>query len=276
MALERAGEGGHVALAITENDRVLEVLLAADQAAEGVALFFRLAGHTHQALLDGFGGRVLTGDFDLDRVAQEAVGEALDFRRHGGRKEQRLAPRRQQPADALDIGDEPHVEHAVGFIDHEDIDAGEQDPATLELIEHAAGRGDQHVGATIEHLVLVLEADAADQQSHAELVVLAVFLKILVHLRREFARRFEDQRARHAGTGPAAFEQREHGKGEGGGLAGARLGDAEHVATCECVGNSLFLDGRGLGVAGCGNRIDHLGAEAQPGKVICQISGPLK
>ena len=40
--------------------------------------------------------------------------------------------------------------------------------------------------------------------------------------------------------------------------------------------DSLRLDIGGLGVAGCGNRIDHLGAEAQPGKVICQISGPLK
>ena len=32
----------------------------------------------------------------------------------------------------------------------------------------------------------------------------------------------------------------------------------------------------GLVVARRGNRIDHLGAEAESGEVICQISGPLK
>ena len=28
--------------------------------------------------------------------------------------------------DALDIGDEAHVEHAVGFVDDQELDAGQQ------------------------------------------------------------------------------------------------------------------------------------------------------
>jgi hypothetical protein len=117
---------------------------------------------------------------------------------------------------------------------------------------------------------------SADQQRNVELVVLAVLLEILVHLRRELARRFEDQRARHAGAGAATFEQREHGQHERRGLAGAGLCDADNVPLLQDMRDSLRLDIGGLGVAGCGYRIDHLGAEAQPGKVICQISGPLK
>ena len=57
---------------------------------------------------------------------------------------------RQQPADPLDVGNEPHVEHAVGLVDDEDLDAGQQDAAALELVEHAAGRRDQHIDAAVE------------------------------------------------------------------------------------------------------------------------------
>ena len=83
---------------------------------------------------------------------QELVGEALDFGRHGRGEEQRLAARRQQLADALDVGDEAHVEHAVGLVDDEDLDAGQQQLAALEMIEQPAGRGDQHVDAAVELL----------------------------------------------------------------------------------------------------------------------------
>ena len=38
----------------------------------------------------------------------------------------------------FDVGDETHVEHAVGFVDHEQLGAGEQKPSTLEMIEQAA------------------------------------------------------------------------------------------------------------------------------------------
>ena len=49
--------------------------------------------------------------------------------------------------DALDVRNEAHVEHAVGFVDDHHLDAGEQQLAALEVIEQAAGRGDQHVDA---------------------------------------------------------------------------------------------------------------------------------
>ena len=107
------------------------------------------------------------GDFDADGAWQELVGEALDLRRHGRREEQRLAGEGHQLDDALDVGDEAHVEHAVGFVDHQDLDAGEHQLAALEVIEQAAGRGDQHIDAAVELSVLVVERDAADQQRHA-------------------------------------------------------------------------------------------------------------
>ena len=153
-------------------------------------------------------------DLDADRVGQERVGEALDLRRHGRREEQRLAGEGQQLADALDVGDEAHVEHAVGLVDDEDLDAGQQELAALEMIEQAAGRGDQHVDAAVELLVLVVEGDAADEQRDGQLVVAAVAVEVLLDLRGEFARRLEDERARHARAGAALLEQGQHRQDE--------------------------------------------------------------
>ena len=87
------------------------------------------------------------GDLDPDRIVQEGVGEALDLRRHGRREEQRLAGERNKLHDPLDVGDEAHVEHAVGLVDDQDLDAGQQQLAALEMVEQAAGGGDQHVDA---------------------------------------------------------------------------------------------------------------------------------
>ncbi len=49
-------------------------------------------------------------------------------------------------------GNEAHVEHAVGFVDDEDFDAGEQQLAALEMVEQPAGRCDQNVDAALQLL----------------------------------------------------------------------------------------------------------------------------
>ena len=118
------------------------------------------------------------------------------------------------------------------------------------MVEQAAGRCDQHVDAARQLGVLVAERDAADQERDVELLVGAVFVELLLDLGGEFARRLEDQRAGHSRPGAALFEHGEHRQDEGGGLAGAGLGDAENVAAGEDVGDRLFLDGGGGGVTG--------------------------
>ena len=143
---------------------------------------------------------------------QERVDEAGDFGRHRRREEQGLAGERHQFADALDVGDEAHVEHAVGFVDDEDFDAGQQQFAALDEVEQAAGRGDQHIGAARDFGFLIAERNAADQQREIELVIDAIFAEGFLDLRGELARRLEDQRARHARPGAPLFQQRKHGQ----------------------------------------------------------------
>ena len=122
-------------------------------------------------------------------------------------------------------------------------------PAALEMVEQAARRGDQHVDAALERALLVGEAHAADQQRHVELVVLAVDLEVFGHLGGQFARRLQDERARHARLGAALGQDIDHRQDEGGGLAGARLGASEDIAAHQDDGDGLFLDRGGLGIA---------------------------
>ncbi len=131
------------------------------------------------------------------------------------------------------------------------------------MVEQAPGGGDQHVDAAVELALLVVEGDAADQQGPGQLVVLGVFVEGAGHLVRQFAGGAEHQGARHARAGPAGGQTVDHRQGEGGGLAGAGLGDAQHVAAGQGDRDRLFLDrGRGL-VAGFGHRPDKFGAEPQ-------------
>ena len=53
--------------------------------------------------------------------------------------------------------------------------------------------------------------------------------EILGHLQRQFARRLQDQAARHTRAGARTGQDIEHRQGEAGGLAGAGLGRAHHV-----------------------------------------------
>ena len=195
------------------------------------------------------GGRGF-GDFDARRIFQELINQTGDFRRHGRREEQRLTPRRQQFADLFDIRDKAHVEHAVGFVDHQDLDAHQHDAATAEMIQQPTGGGDQHIDAAIKFSHLIIHRDAADQQRHVELVIDAVFLEALCDLCRQFTCRREDQRARHASTGAATFEAGNHWQDKRGGFAGAGLGNAEHVAAGHRDRNGLGLDRCWGGVPG--------------------------
>ena len=90
--------------------------------------------------------------------------------RHGGREQQGLALERRLVDDLQDVAGEAHVEHAVGFVEHEDLDLVEADLALLHEIEQAAGRGDENVDAIGKRLDLRHLADAAEDHGAAEAI----------------------------------------------------------------------------------------------------------
>ena len=197
---------------------------------------------------------------------QEGFGDAADFGRHRRGEEQRLPRERDQLADPFDVGNEAHVQHAVGFVDDQQFNAGEQQPAALGMVEQPARGRDQDVDAAGQFGVLIAERDAADQQRDVEFLADAVFVELFLDLGREFAGRLQDQGAGHPCPGAALFQHGEHRQDEGRGLAGAGLGDAENVAAGQNVGDRLFLNGGRGGVAGGRNSGEHLVGKTEMGK----------
>ena len=197
---------------------------------------------------------------------QEGLGDAADFRRHRRGEEQGLPREGNQFADAFDVGNEAHVEHAVGFVDDKEFNAGEQQSAAFGMIEQPAGGRDQNVDAARQLGVLVAERDAADQERDIKFLSGAVFVELFLDLGCELAGRLHDEGAGHPRPGAALFQHGEHWKDEGSGLAGAGLGDAENVAAGQNVGDRLFLNGGRGGVTGGRNCGEHLVGKTEMGK----------
>ncbi len=269
VLLQRFVEQRHFALAVAENDGVLQVLGVAEQTAQRFALLVRLAADADLELGYAHGRGRRPGNFDLLGIVQEGFGDARDFGGHRRREEQRLTGKGDELADALDVRNKTHVEHAVGFVDHQKLDAGEQKAAALGMVEQPARGRDQDVDAAGQFTVLVAERNAADQERDVEFLTGAVFVKTLLDLGCELAGRLEDQGAGHSGPGAALFEHGEHRQDEGGSLAGAGLGDAENVSAGQNVRDRLILNGGGGGVTGGRDGGEHLFGQAEMGKRHC-------
>ncbi len=76
-------------------------------------------------------------------------------------------------------------------------------------------------------------------------------------LQRQLARRLQDQAARHPCPRARPGQDVEHRQGEAGGLAGAGLRGAEHVAAHQHDRDRLALDRRGGQIALLGDRAEH-------------------
>ena len=249
MFLQRFRDDIHVRFAVAEDNRVRAfVAFRVDQRAQGLAFFGSFAvlsrAFEHQnALFDILAGGRLAGNFYALGGGQKCVGDPLDFGRHGGGEEKRLPGERGQAEDPFDIGDEAHVEHPVRFIDHHDLHAGQQQLAALEMVEKPARRGDQHVNALVDQLVLLFEGHTADQKRLGQLQVFCVGVEVFRHLCGQFACRAKHQTARHARPRAPPRQQGDHRQREAGGLAGTRLGDTQNVAAFQCWRDGACLNG---------------------------------
>ena len=95
---------------------------------------------------------------------------------------------------------------------------------------------------------------------------LPYWTKFSATCKREFARRLQDQAARHARPGAGTAEDIQHRQGEAGGLAGAGLRGAHHVAAHQHERDRLFLDRRRVTIAHLGDRAQHLLGQAEIGE----------
>src|SRR5471032_994698 len=222
---------------------------------------FLVAVDRMDLLLDHFHGRIAARHFDHRWLVQQAVGQGLDLFREGGREQQVLAFRRQYGQHFLDVADEAHVQHAVGFVEDQDFHFRQVDRVLAHVVQQAAWRGDQDADAVFQLLDLRIDADAAEDHGRIELGVLAVGAHAFFNLRRQFARWRQDQRADRA-RGRIAGDRRairvdrkavQYGQGKAGRLAGTGLCAGQQVAASQHGRDRLGLDRGRHGVAVFGN-----------------------
>ena len=167
---------------------------------------------------------------------------------------------RQPPQHEADVLDEAEIEHAIGFVEDEHLNAAQAEHALLVEIDEASRRADQDVDACGEHVALFVVICAAEREAQLERQVLAERRRVGVHLHRELARRRHDQCARRRRAGlrherRVRLELMEQRQQEGRGLAGARLRLARDVLAVERKRQRLALNRRAVNEAGFGDSL---------------------
>ena len=190
VLLQLLGQPVRAMLGSREHQRLGPAAFA-HQMAQHCAFLRRLA--VVHRMFDELGGRVARRDFDRERVAQERLRKRTNLVRER-RREQQVLPRfRQHRENAADITDESHVEHAIGFVEHEHLDAREIHGTLARMIQKPAWCGDDDVDATRQGIDLRARADAAEDQRDAQRLVSAEIDERLMDLRCKLAGRHQDQ-----------------------------------------------------------------------------------
>jgi hypothetical protein len=137
--------------------------------------------------------------------------------------------------DFADVVDEAHVEHAVGLVEHEVFDLAELEAVALHEVEQPAGSGDQHFDSAHQAADLAAHRHAADGECRREPHVAAIGIEAVEDLSGQFPGRAQHQHAAVLRLHLDAVLQQpmQDRQRKGRGLAGAGLGDADHVAPCK-------------------------------------------
>ena len=243
----------HFILAIGEDHHPLPAVVV-DQVVQQLVLVG--AGYGVDVLLDVGVGDVLGFDLDDRRVGGPLLGQVHHVVGEGGGEQQGLAFAlgRGLANDLPHLGDEAHVEHAVGFVQHHHLDHVQVHVAALVEVQQAAGGGHQDVAvAGFELLELLVEVHAADEGHHVQAGVLGQRRGVLGDLHHQFPGRRDDQRPRLAHVaflGRRGLQQLGDDRDqERGGLAGTGLGATDGVLARQGEAQHLGLDRRAVGEA---------------------------
>ena len=154
---------------------------------------------------------------DLDNLRRllELVGQLFDFARERGGEHERLPFLRQRFHDLADRRKKTHVQHPIGFVEHEKFDAGKIGNALPHQIDQPARRRHDQIDAGTQRLDLRTFAHSAENRRHAQRKMFRVSAHVLLDLHHQLTRRRDHQRARaapsdrSASTQPASSESAE-------------------------------------------------------------------
>ena len=167
---------------------------------EQLALVRHVVG-PQQRLRDG--GVLVLRRIDLDalRLAHNAGGQLHDARRKGGAEHHGLTALQRELVDFSQVVGKTEVEHAVGFVNHQELDLVELDLHAALQVQQAAGGGHHQIGV-LQFGDLQLVRNTADHVGHAQTAAMAHQVDgVGADLLGQFAGRAQDQ-----GTGCSSLE----------------------------------------------------------------------
>ena len=192
---EKTGKTAAGQLGIHKNQhlahRTVIVTMMAKELSQGLNLALTL--HFVEFLRDRIRRGVLAGNFNQLRVLQELAREFLDFRRERRREHEALNRFRNQVEDPGNIRQESHIEHTVGFIEHNDLNLGEIHSLLLDVIKQTSRSSSQHLNAAAKHIALRADINTAIHHADPESSLRRISNEIFIHLIREFAGRGKNQ-----------------------------------------------------------------------------------
>ena len=142
--------------------------------------------------------------------------------------------------DEVDVFDEAHLEHLIGFVEDHGFDLGQVETVVPYKVDKAAGSGDEYVDSVIDLGLLNVHVKTAIDGEGDDIGVLGDFVDFLYVLESQFASGDQDQDL-------DGFVRRVDGVDErdstGTGFSRARFGQPHDIFIGDDMGDSLFLDG---------------------------------
>jgi hypothetical protein len=145
----------------------------------------------------------------------------------------------RQRQDLLDVLEEAEVEHLVGLVEHQVAARVQHQRVARDEVEHPADGADHDLAALLELGLLGADRRAAEHGHRLDPLALRVGAQRLRDLDAQLARRREHERLDIL---VGRVDELDHRQPERGGLAGAGLRLADHVAALEQLGDRLLLD----------------------------------
>ena len=109
-----------------------------------------VTGHRPEVVSDVSGGFVVASHIDTDGITEVARGESLDLLAHGGAEQQNLAVRLGLVENTSHHGQEAHIGHAVGLVDHDETHLREIHHSLLDQVLEPSRAGHKDVDALVE------------------------------------------------------------------------------------------------------------------------------
>jgi hypothetical protein len=208
--------------------------------------------------------RGLPLEADRDRILQHVAGERHDRLGHGGAEEQGLPLGRKVPEDAPDVGEEPHVEHPVRLIEHQNLEPTEAGIGLSHVIEQPARGRDDHIDAAPQGMLLRPHAHTAEDRRRCDWSVHREVLQVFLDLCGELTGWRDDERPRcPARLADQPVEDREQ---EGRRLAASSLGASEDVPAFDGGGKRFGLNRRGTGETELLDTAEETGMQLETGE----------